>query len=172
MARRGRKRKPGPRYPSGALVRAEIREDVRETVIETRMRQFGYSRERAKNDLAGFAIGRMALEGWFGASWLDALTAVQHYCEATADYMRLKCPQQPIPKAMDYLAGRGTSLAPEPSLKVVDRVEKRYLGMRNKLVNGVDGVARIRFHEAAYFDRVGGDECKADVVACVQVLMA
>lgn len=171
MAKAGRKRKHGVRRePNGQASRIGMDEKVKATVIMARVRQYGLHAKDADTDLAGYAIGRMALAGVFGAHRQPALDAVKNYVEATADFMRLKWPNWPIPKAMDFLAGKGTSLAREPSLKVVDRVEKRYEALFRKLQRA-DGIDRMFFHEAAFHDKDYGEKSKDAVKACVDVLM-
>ncbi|MDI6026737.1 hypothetical protein QBK99_11100 [Corticibacterium sp. UT-5YL-CI-8] len=183
MAKAGRKRKQGvKRQPNGQASRSAplMREKVKATVIDARMRQHGLKSDAADSQLAGYAIGRMALAGDFGRDWQPAITAVEDYVMAVADYMRIKCPLEPMPKAMDYLAGKGTSLRPEPSLKTVDRIVRNYEAMTT-LVASVDGLTpmekgrrfreRIMFHEAAFHDRLCGTEGKQAVISCVGRLM-
>lgn len=173
MARAGRKRKSGKRQPNGQLARsiASQRDDTMETVIEARMRQYGMTRAQARSQLAGYEVGRMALRGDLGQDCQPYLDAVYAYVMATADYMRIKCPQMPLPKAMDYLAGRGASLMPEPSLKTVDRIVKRYEDMAQKL-RSANPAERIVFHEVAYHDRNHGDDGKRAIVNCAERLMS
>lgn len=168
-SRAGRKRKAGiKRQPNGQPYREP--ENIKATCIDARVRQFGLSKELADTELAGYAIGRMALAGEFGADYTPAITAVYEYVTATADYMRIKWPMQSMPKAMDYMAGRGSSLAPEPSLKSVERIEKRFTDMQAKLAP-LRSNYRMYFHEAAYHDRLGDDFAKEAVRVCIGRLM-
>ena len=57
---RGRKRKPGKRYPCGKRVRAETEREAMSTVIETRRRHYGVSAKRARDERLGTALGRLA----------------------------------------------------------------------------------------------------------------
>ena len=174
MTRRaGRKRKASiKRQPNGqpARVTAVIRENTKETVIGARVRQYGLSAANADTELAGYAIGRMALAGHFGKEYQPSLDAVLDYVTATADYMRMKWPSAPMPKAMDYMAGRGTSLNPEPSLKTVERIERRYWDLSVRLGNA-SAESRMWFHEAAFHDRLCGERAEQSVIICVKVLM-
>lgn len=173
MARAGRKRKQGvKRQPNGQPSRSVYREEeaALTTVVEARMRLYGISKERAKLDLAGYEIGRMALAGVFGDNPAPYIAAVQEYVTATADYMRIKNPQQPFPRAMDYLAGRGASLKAEPALKTVDRIERRYEQLHARL-RRADANDRIRFHEVAFHDRMCGVDWQQSVVRCIEWLM-
>lgn len=175
MTRRaGRKRKTGiKRQPNGqpSRVTAVIRENTKETVIGARIRQYGLSAANADTELAGYAIGRMALAGHFGKDYQPSLDVVLDYVSATADYMRIKWPSSSMPKAMDYMAGRGTSLAAEPSLKTVERIERRYWDLSAKL-SAASAESRMWFHEAAFHDRLCGERAEQSVVICVKVLMS
>jgi len=169
MAKAGRKRKIGvKRYPNGRPYQEP--ENIKATCIDARVRQFGISKAMADTELAGYAIGRMALAGEFGADYTPAITAVYEYVTATADYMRIKWPMQPMPKAMDYMAGRGSSLAPEPSLKSVERIEKRFEGMQAKLAP-LRSNYRMYFHDAAYHDRLSDEFAREAVKVCISRLM-
>ena len=173
MSRRaGRKRKLGiTRQKNGqpSRVTAIIRENTKETVIGARMRQYGLSAANADTELAGYAIGRMALAGHFGRDYQPSLDTILDYVTAVADYMRIKWPSAPMPKAMDYMAGRGTSLAAEPSLKTVERIERRYWDLSRKLEKA-DAEYRMWFHEAAFHDRLCGERAEQAVIICVKVL--
>jgi hypothetical protein len=177
-SRAGRKRKTGiKRQPNGQPYRPPV--DEREVAVDARMRQHGLSKDEATQVLAGYAIGRMALYGHFGAHYQPAIDAVDAYVNAVADYMRIKHPQMPFPKAMDYLAGKGSSLRPEPSLKTVEKIEKRYAFYVGQEANGrmtgilyrADAPDRMRFHEAAFYDNVRDEKSMEAVKRCVKVLL-
>lgn len=147
-------------------------------VVAARMRQFGYTKKRAREQWAGYEIGRMALAGHFGTDFEaeKVLSAVEGYVKATAAYLRLKSPLHPLPKAMDYLAGRGTSLASELSEKQVRAIEAAYEayvgnsdGVKGKL-SDVNGLDRMIFHEVAFHDRTCGTERIQAVKNCVKAL--
>ena len=172
--RAGRKRRIGiKRQPNGQPARdnSEQKETARAVAVEARMRLYSMPKHLAETELAGYAIGRMALNGSFGRDYQPYLDAVYDYVCATADYMRIKCPQQQMPKAMNYLAGRGSSLAPEPSLRAVDRIEARYDHLLQKLQSAA-GMDRVWFHEAAFHDRLNGERGEKAVIACAVALMA
>lgn len=171
MAKAGRKRKQGiKRQPNGQPSRVGMEDKAKATVIGARMRLYVLTPKQADTDLAGYVVGRMVLGGVFGRDWTRSVDAVKDYCEATADFMRLKWPNWPIPKAMDYLAGKGSSLAGDPSFKLVDRVEKRYEALIRKL-DRADGVDRMYFHEAAFHDRSYGEKSDLAVKSCVDCLL-
>lgn len=175
MAKPGRKRKAGiKRYPNGQPHKGtldEQKDNAKATVLGARVRIYGLSKLDADTDLAGYEIGRMALAGMFGRDDRQrALSAVSSYCEAIANYMRIKVPTMPIPKAMDYLAGRGLSLREEPSLKSVDRIVKRYDEMKDALAPA-SGIERMHFHEVAFHDRSCGTDAQQSVIRCVKLLM-
>lgn len=168
MAKAGRKRKAVRRYPNGQPVHA----DPREVVVASRMRQFGFSKDRAKSGWAGYEIGRMALQGVFGPDHIaqKAIDAVEDYVQAMADYMRYKCPGQPMPKAMDYLAGRGIALTEEPSEAKIRRIVVRYNDALGKLA-GASGLDKMVFHEVAFHDRKCAPHRVEAVENCVRLLM-
>jgi len=91
MARRGRKRKPGPREPNGRVSRKKAEVIVRTeeterqtmaTVIKARCKRFGLSEDRARLPMAGSAIGRMCLGGELT---VDQHDAALRYLEARKD---------------------------------------------------------------------------------------
>lgn len=169
MAKAGRKRKQSiRRQPNGQPYRGNDEKPV-DTVVAVRMRMYGLTKQNAGTELAGYEIGRMALRGVFGAEYQPAVDAVYEYVTAAADYLRIKSPMHPIPKAMDYLAGRGASLAPEPSLKSVQRIEEKYDRLLAKL-NRADPQDRIIFHEIAFHDRNHGMRGENAVKSCVEAL--
>lgn len=169
MAKAGRKRKQGiKREPNGQASRTAT-EKPRDTVLGVRMRMYGISRQRAESNLAGFEIGRMALRGDFGKDYQPSLNAVEEYVNAAADYFRIKCPLQQMPKAMDYMAGRGLSTRSEPSLKTVQKIEQRYDDVATRLAKA-DPAARIIFHEIAFHDRSHGERGVQAVNHCVKAL--
>lgn len=173
---RGRPKLEGiPRQPNGqpARSRARMREAARATVTAARMRQYGLTKEQAGSDLAGFAIGRMAISGAFGKDYRPALDAIQEYVLAVSEYMRLKFPTMPHPKAMDYLAGRGHSLTTEPSTRRVEYVEKRYDHYCGKegVLTRVDGLSRMAFHNTAFHDQIPSLEAQKGVKVCVDALL-
>ena len=59
---RGRKRKPGKRYPCGKRTRQETEKDAMSTVIEARRRHFGVTAKQAKDERLGTALGRLAFK--------------------------------------------------------------------------------------------------------------
>lgn len=170
-SRAGRKRKTVKRYPSGQPVHT----DPREVVLAARNRQFGYSKDKAKHPWAGYEFGRMVLAGMFGPIDNDrahaAIAAAQEYVEIVYDYMRHKCPGQPIPKAMDYLAGRGTSLTADPSASYIKRIVERYDASLAKL-NRAGGLDKMIFHEVVLHDRPCARDRMEAVENCVRLLMA
>jgi hypothetical protein len=92
MARAGRKRKQGKRTPSGRLSRAkaEVRMRMAETerqamatVLEARQRLFGVTERKAKDPMAGTAVGRLCLSGQLSADQYDVAV---RYMDARASY--------------------------------------------------------------------------------------
>ena len=60
MAIRGRKRKPGKRYPCGKRTREETEKEAMSTVIEARRRHLGVTAKQARDERLGTALGRLA----------------------------------------------------------------------------------------------------------------
>ena len=60
---RGRKRKPGQRYPCGKRTRHETEREAMATVIETRQRHYGVTAKQARDERLGTALGRLAWQG-------------------------------------------------------------------------------------------------------------
>ncbi len=63
MTIRGRKRKPGKRYPCGKRTRHETEREAMSTVIETRQRHYGVTAKQARDERLGTALGRLAWQG-------------------------------------------------------------------------------------------------------------
>lgn len=160
------------REPNGRAQRSSARmaEQARATVIDARMRLLGLSKKDAEDPLGGYAIGRMALAGDLGRDYQPAIAAVQNYVEAVAAFMRLKHPQMPMPKAMDYLGGRGASLGDDPSPEAIERIENRYYRFTDRL-GRVDGISRMAFHRAAFHDDNSAPNTREAVKTCVAVLL-
>lgn len=163
-SKEGRKRKIGvKRQPNGQPYRPPA--DPREVVTIARMRQFRISKEYARKQWAGYEIGRLALRGVFGtdSEAQMAIDAVEHYVMTAAAYLRLKSPQYPLPKAMDYLAGRGASLDSDPSDRQVKAIADQYQAIHVKL-GKASGLDRMIFHEIAFHDRT----CRTDQIQAVK----
>ena len=175
--RRGRKERLGiKRQPDGRPAQMSERqrqEDTMSVAVHARVRVHKIKPKDAVDQLAGYAIGRMALKGHFGPTrddYQDALNAVEDYVRAVADFMRIKYPMMPMPRAMDYLAGRGMSLKSPPSLQLVDRIERSYEAMIGRL-DGTSGIDRMYFHDAAFHDMdPKTDEAIAGIVRIVDIL--
>ena len=168
--RTGRKRKVvARRQPNGQPYRPP--DDPRDVVMDARMRQFRMSKERAKEQWAGYEIGRLAMAGVFGNGdeTRKALDTVESYVTTTTTFLRLKSPQYPLPRAMDYMAGRGASLNSDPSDRQVQAVADQYQAMIGKLMK-VDGLDRIVFHDVAFHDRTCGTDRIQAVKNCVAAL--
>lgn len=169
MSRAGRKRKLVKRQPNGQPYRPPA--DAREVVIDARMRHFKVTKQRAVEQWAGYEFGRMAMKGLFGhpSDAQRAVDAVEEYVQAVADYMRVKAPQMPMPRAMDYMAGRGTSLSAGPSDAQVRRIVIRYEDAIAKLAPA-GGIARMAFHDVVFHDRPCAPDRVIAVETCVRLL--
>jgi hypothetical protein len=173
VAKPGRKPKHRPRTKSGSPQRSPLREakERKSVVVAARMRHYSLPEAKAEEHLAGYVIGRMALAGLFGRDYSAALTAVTEYVEATAAYMRYKSPMMPMPKAMDYLAGKGASTAEEPSAKRIAGIVRRYEQIHSKLLD-MDAQDRMIFHHAAFHDIEPQEHWRPAIVRCVEKLSA
>jgi hypothetical protein len=123
---RGRKRKPGKRYPSGKRVPAELQCEALSTVTAARQRHYGVSSRQARDQRLGTVLGRLAFR--------EAITPEQHQAgEQFAalvhrHHVILGLPP-PGPRSVTGLLARegifgGSSPEPDPSL--VHRVRRRY----------------------------------------------
>jgi hypothetical protein len=163
--RAGRKRKFNvSRHPSGQ----PKDEDPRTTVLAARQRLFGLSEVQSRSDLAGYALGRLALGGSLGPEWRPHLDAANGYVSATARYMRVKYPSWPLPKAMDFISAKG--LGGEPEIDEVKSIERRYERYRLILAR-IDGISRMKFHSIAFDDVGSGPETILATLKCTQAII-
>ncbi len=72
MTIRGRKRKPGKRYPCGKRTRSETEKDIMETAIEARQRHYGVTANQARDEMLGTALGRLTLQGTITTAQYEA----------------------------------------------------------------------------------------------------
>src|SRR5690606_23487394 len=127
--------------------------ETKASVIHARMRQHGLSLAKAGERLAGYEIGRLYLRHQID---LVDVEVVDDYVETVARFMALTNPQQPFPKAIDYLVTI-KGLGGEPSQDAIDRARKRYADWNGALHSDCSAAARIAFHEVAFFDKPATD---------------
>lgn len=123
---RGRKRKPGKRYPSGKRMPKELQREALSTVLDARQRHYGVTNRQARDQRLGTVLGRLAFR--------DVITAEQYQAgEQFADlvhhhHVALGFPL-PGPRSVTSLLDSegifgGSTADPDPAL--VDRLRRRY----------------------------------------------
>lgn len=161
--RRGRPRKNGSREANGRPKRESVAE-TRSEAIQARMRQHGLTVAQSGERLAGYEIGRLYLRRQLD---LVDVEVSDDYVQRVADFMSLTNPQQPFPKAIDYIMtvrGQGG----EPSQDAIDRVRSRYIEWNNALKD-CRAEARVAFHGVAFFDKPSVN-CIEGVKECIAAL--
>ena len=125
MTVRGRKRKPGQRYPSGKRTRHETEREAMSAVIEARRRHYGVTAKQARDERLGTALGRLA--------WQGTISQVQY--EAGREFGELYLRHHltlglplPSPRSVaGILVNEGIfgGTSREPDDDVVDRLRRR-----------------------------------------------
>jgi len=141
MARAGRKRKVGTRYPSGDLKP----EDARETVAQARQRIFAVPAELAKTREAGLAIGRLLLAGAIEQENFDAAMAWAEAREAMRQAMDIAKPRS----ALDFSGAGGYDAREgddEAYVEYCQRARRRY-GEMKRTVLDADGLGVFALNE-------------------------
>ena len=123
---RGRKRKPGKRYPCGKRTRTETEKDIMKTAIEARQRHYGVTAKQARDDRLGTALGRLA--------FTDRISDEQYQAGvAFADlYLRhnvtVGLPMPSPSSVTGILINEGIfgSSPSEPVLEVIDKLKRRF----------------------------------------------
>jgi hypothetical protein len=99
----GRPRKPGERYPSGDLKRAETENDVKSVAIAAIARIHGIKTD-GKDGFSGYTLGRMFLDGKISRPELEA---GNRYAEIMARYHKSVGLPLPSVRAQNLFAVRG-----------------------------------------------------------------
>lgn len=123
---RGRKRKPGKRYPSGKRVPQELQREALSTVLDARQRHYGVTRRQAGDQRLGTVLGRLAFREMITAEQYQAgeqFAALVHHHHVLLGF------PLPDPRSVTSLLDSegivgGSSADPDPVL--VDRLRKRY----------------------------------------------
>jgi len=126
MTIRGRKRKPGKRYPCGKRTSAELEKDIMQTAIEARQRHYGVTAKQARDERLGTAFGRLA--------WQGTITSAQY--EAGGEFGELYRRHHmviglplPSPRSVAGLLVSGGVFggsASEPDADLVERLRRRF----------------------------------------------
>jgi len=141
MARAGRKRKVGVRYPSGDLKP----EDARETVAQARQRIFGVKADLTKTREAGLAIGRLLLSGKIEQEDFNAATAWGEAREAMRKAMDIAKPRS----ASDFSGAGGYDGREgddEAYVEYCQRARRRYGDMKRAVLDA-DGAGVFALNE-------------------------
>jgi hypothetical protein len=69
---RGRKRKPGSRYPCGKRMHAETEREIMQTAIDARQRLYGVTARQARDARLGTSLGRLAYQELISPAQYDA----------------------------------------------------------------------------------------------------
>jgi len=123
---RGRKRKPGKRYPCGKLMRDETEREAMSTVLEARKRHYGVSIQQARDERLGTALGRLAFRGLISDLQYQAGLA---FAELYQQHNVTVGLPMPSPRSVaGLLANEGIfgSSPSEPVLEVIEKVKRRY----------------------------------------------
>lgn len=123
---RGRKRKPGKRYPSGKRMPDALQHEVLSTVLDARRRHHGVTSSQARDHRLGTALGRLAFR--------EAITPEQHqageqFAALVHHHNVVRGLPMPHPRSVTGLLDRegifgGSSADPDPWL--LDRLRRRY----------------------------------------------
>lgn len=69
---RGRKRKPGSRYPCGKRIHAETEKETMQTAIDARQRHYGVTARQARDARLGTSLGRLAYQELISSAQYEA----------------------------------------------------------------------------------------------------
>lgn len=127
MAKRGRKRRQNvEREPNGRVSRKEQAKQVKETVVEARMRQYDLKEDAAVLDLAGYSLGRLALRREVSETELEA---GNRFALDAARYFRLAGIPFPSPRSAS-IGGAGGRSVYEPDRETVQGAANRWMGLQ------------------------------------------
>jgi hypothetical protein len=123
---RGRKRKPGKRYPSGKRIPAELQREALSTVVDARQRHYGVSSRQARDQRLGTVLGRLA---FCEAITREQFQAGEQFAALVHHHHVVFGMPLPHPRSVTGLLDRegifgGSSGDPDPF--TVDRLRRRY----------------------------------------------
>jgi hypothetical protein len=123
---RGRKRKPGKRYPCGKRTRQETEKDAMSTVIEARRRHFGVTAKQARDERLGTALGRLAFKGLISEPQYQAGVAFGQLYHHHHVAMGLPSPTPHSVAGLLINEGIFGSAPSEPVLEVIEKLKRRF----------------------------------------------
>ncbi|WP_291207030.1 hypothetical protein [Hyphomonas sp.] len=123
---RGRKRKPGKRYPCGKRTKQELEKDAMSTVIEARRRQFGVTAKQAQDERLGTALGRLAFRGLLSETQYQAGVAFAQLYHHHHVVMGLPSPSPRSVAGLLINEGIIGSAPSEPVLEVIEKLKRRF----------------------------------------------
>jgi hypothetical protein len=123
---RGRKRKPGQRYPSGKRVRGETEREAMSTVIGARQRHYGVSASRARDPRLGTALGRLAFHEIISDTQYQAGSAFAELYQRHHAVLGLPAPSPASVAGLLINEGIFGSGPSEPLLEVIEKLKRRF----------------------------------------------
>jgi len=123
---RGRKRKPGKRYPCGKRMREETEREAMSTVLEARKRHYGVSGNEAHDERLGTALGRLAFKGLISDLQYQAGVAFADLYRWHNVTVGLPMPSPSSVTGLLIKEGIFGASPSEPVLEVIDKVKRRY----------------------------------------------
>ena len=123
---RGRKRKPGKRYPCGKRMREETEREAMSTVLEARKRHYGVSGKEAHDERLGTALGRLAFKGLISDLQYQAGVAFADLYRWHNVTVGLPMPSPSSVTGLLINEGIFGSSPSEPVLEVIDKVKRRF----------------------------------------------
>ena len=120
---RGRKRKPGKRYPCGKRMREETEREAMSTVLDARKRHFGVSGKEARDERLGTALGRLAFRGLISDLQYQAGLAFAELYQQHNVTVGLPMPSPSSVAGLLANEGLFGSSPSEPVLEVIEKVK-------------------------------------------------
>ena len=123
---RGRKRKPGKRYPCGKRMREETERDAMSTALEARRRHFGVTAKQAKDERLGTVLGRLAFRELISDLQYQAGVIFADLYQKHHVVIGLPMPSPSSVSGLLINEGIFGGSPSEPVLEVIERVKRRF----------------------------------------------
>jgi len=123
---RGRKRKPGKRYPSGKRTREETEQEAMSTALDARKRHFRVSLRDAKDERLGTALGRLAFRGLISEQQYQAGVVFADLYRQHNAIVGLPMPNPRSVAGLLINEGIFGASPSEPVLEVIEKVKRRF----------------------------------------------
>ena len=133
MAIRGRKRKPGKRYPCGKRTREETEKEAMSTVIEARRRHLGVTARQARDEKLGTALGRLAFRELISEEQYQAGLAFGQLYHRHHAAQGLPMPNPRSVAGLLINEGIFGGSAGEPDQGVIEKLRRRFSDATNAL---------------------------------------